>query len=271
MYNVSNVNTYAHNTVFIHCNLYLIHVIIESGIWGWGLSVWPIYPFPCRRLLTSHMRIYIYIYIHIHIHYKHIYIYIYACSPRLGGEGDERDSEGGRIRLDTLTELKFLDSSCSSLSSCWNSTNSSLLSNSRQQYLSQQHPPPLFVMCMSTFWIAAPDRPVRTRDYLRRSTMVVCSACSRTPNLLTKIIPAKISCLKISGKFPMDMRVPTLGIKIQLESNPLKARVVVRRLAVTSLGRGMATSGPGRRTNIYIYIYIHIYICILWIHIYIYM
>ena len=41
-----------------------------------------------------------------------------------------------------IFELKFANSSFSSLSSYWNSTNSSLSSNSRQQYLSQQYPPP---------------------------------------------------------------------------------------------------------------------------------
>ena len=55
-------------------------------------------------------------------------------------------SEGGTIWLETLIELKFLNSSFSSLSSCWNSTNSSLSSISRQQYLSQQYPPTLLAM-----------------------------------------------------------------------------------------------------------------------------
>ena len=51
-------------------------------------------------------------------------------------------SERVIIRLETLIELKFLNSSFSSLSSSGNLTNSSLSSNSRQQYLSQQYPPP---------------------------------------------------------------------------------------------------------------------------------
>ena len=63
-------------------------------------------------------------------------------------------------------------------------------------------------------------------------------ACSGTrelawkPNLPTKIIPAKIRFLKLSGKFPMDMRIPPLDIEMLLESNPLKSRILVRRLAV---------------------------------------
>ena len=36
-----------------------------------------------------------------------------------------------------------------------------------------------------------------------------------------------------SGDFPMDMRIPPIEINIPLESNPLKSRIVVRRLAVT--------------------------------------
>ena len=53
-------------------------------------------------------------------------------------------------------------------------------------------------------------------------------------NLPTKITPTKIAWLKISGKFPMHMRIPPLHIKITFESNPLKSRISVRRLAVRS-------------------------------------
>ena len=58
-----------------------------------------------------------------------------------------------------------------------------------------------------------------------------------TPSLPTKIIPAKIRWLNISGKFPVDMRVPPLEIKILLESKPLKFRILVRRLAVPPLSK----------------------------------
>ena len=51
-----------------------------------------------------------------------------------------------------------------------------------------------------------------------------------TPDLPTNIIPAKIAGLKLSGKFPMDTRIPPLRIKITLESNPLKSRILVGRL-----------------------------------------
>ena len=47
------------------------------------------------------------------------------------------------IRLEALIALKFLNSSFSSLSSYGNRTHTSLLSNSRQRYLSQQYPPTL--------------------------------------------------------------------------------------------------------------------------------
>ena len=58
-------------------------------------------------------------------------------------------SEGGMIGLETLIELKFLNSSFSSLSSRRNWTNGSLSSSSRQQYLSQQYPPPLLSMAFN--------------------------------------------------------------------------------------------------------------------------
>ena len=53
-----------------------------------------------------------------------------------------------------------------------------------------------------------------------------------TPNLPTKILPAKIRRLETSGEFPMDMRIPPLKIKILLESNPPKSRISVQRLDV---------------------------------------
>ena len=52
------------------------------------------------------------------------------------------------------------------------------------------------------------------------------------PISVTKIIPAKIAGLKLSGRFPMDMRIPPLELKVLLESSPPKSRIVVRRLAV---------------------------------------
>ena len=65
-------------------------------------------------------------------------------SGRCGGMAAEmQDSEGGMIRLETLIELKFLDSSFSSFLSYRKWTNNSLPSNSGQQYLSQQYAPPI--------------------------------------------------------------------------------------------------------------------------------
>ena len=52
-----------------------------------------------------------------------------------------------------------------------------------------------------------------------------------TPNLPTKIIPTQIAWLKIPRKSPVDMRIPPLIIEIMLESNPLKSRILVWRLA----------------------------------------
>ena len=53
-----------------------------------------------------------------------------------------------------------------------------------------------------------------------------------TPNLPTKSIPTKIRWRRISWKFPLVMRTPPLEVKIMLESNSLKSRILVRRLAV---------------------------------------
>ena len=62
---------------------------------------------------------------------------------------------------------------------------------------------------------------------------------SQTPNLPTKNLPTKICWLKLSRKSPMDMRIPSLNVKILLESKPLKSRILLRRLA------GVPSQGPG--------------------------
>ena len=104
-----------------------------------------------------------------------------------------------------------------------------------------------------------------------RVTSAVTLGC--TPNLPTKIIPTKIRWLELSGKFLMGLRIPSLNIKIMLESNPLKSRILVRRSAVwmwtrlwtTALG-AMELLGEHDRLeweglsslslSIYVYIYI---------------
>ena len=69
------------------------------------------------------------------------------------------------------------------------------------------------------------------------------SQTSGRPNLLTKIIPAKIARLKLSGKFPIALGIPPLIIKIMHESNPLKSTMLVRRLAVIPLKLGVQRCG----------------------------
>ena len=56
------------------------------------------------------------------------------------------------MRLETLVELEFLNSSFSSLSSYWSQTNNSLSSDSSQQHLGQQYPPPLLRPPRSSWW-----------------------------------------------------------------------------------------------------------------------
>ena len=50
-------------------------------------------------------------------------------------------------------------------------------------------------------------------------------AAAGSPYLPAKIIPTKITWLNISGRFPVDTRIPPLKIKNLLESNPLKSRI----------------------------------------------
>ena len=69
----------------------------------------------------------------------------------------------------------------------------------------------------------------------------------------------------------MGMRIPLLKLKITLESNPLKSRILVRRLAVdfgSLIVRGRPSPRAGEllgarpaelNMELYIYIYIYIY------------
>ena len=54
------------------------------------------------------------------------------------------------------------------------------------------------------------------------------SAPAGTPNLPTKIIPAKIAGLTISWKFTMGLGILPLKLTILLESTPLKSIILVR-------------------------------------------
>ena len=51
------------------------------------------------------------------------------------------------------------------------------------------------------------------------SLRILCLRIDRTPNPPTNIVPTNIARLKLSGKSPLDMRIPPLKIKITLESN----------------------------------------------------
>ena len=62
-----------------------------------------------------------------------------------------------------------------------------------------------------------------------------------TPDFPTKIVLAKICCVNISGKFPVDMRIPPRNIRITLESDHLTSRILVWRLAVHVVQTGWPT------------------------------
>ena len=57
----------------------------------------------------------------------------------------------------------------------------------------------------------------------------------------------------------MDIRIPPLEIKMMLESSPLKSRILVRRLAVSSGGGVHICMYAYTCMNVYIHIYIYIY------------
>ena len=53
-----------------------------------------------------------------------------------------------------------------------------------------------------------------------------------SPISLLIIIPTTIRWINISGQFPMGMGIPPLHVDFMFESNPLKYRIWVRRLAL---------------------------------------
>ena len=68
-------------------------------------------------------------------------------------------------------------------------------------------------------------------------TMVCHLSGDPVPEALGVHLGGRVPRLAASGReaFPMDMRIPPLKIKIMRESNPLKSRISVRRLAVHRL------------------------------------
>ena len=77
----------------------------------------------------------------------------------------------------------------------------------------------------------APRGSVNEGDCRYLAMEVRCRRADLT-HLPAEITPTKIRWLKITVKFPTDMRIPLLDIKILLQSNPLKSGIVVRRLVV---------------------------------------
>ena len=57
----------------------------------------------------------------------------------------------------------------------------------------------------------------------------------------------EVSELELSGKLHIDMRIPLLNIKITVESNPLKSRSLVRRLAVVIISGTRGNRKMGRQ------------------------
>ena len=108
----------------------------------------------------------------------------------------------------------------------------------------------IYILLVFDFWLALPSRcdqtprsdtgPRRCRAEEAASDAL---GLPGTPNLPTKIIPTKIPWLNISREFPMNIRIPPLWIKILLESNPPKSRILVRRLAVRGSRRRGSTAG----------------------------
>ena len=134
-------------------------------------------------------------------------------------------------------------------------------SGKRRSYLSEKCPqclPPWLLGDIQNFQpnCLVPDAEA-TQPVVNFEVLGVCGwpgFARPTPNLPTKIIPTKIRLLNISWRFPMDMRIPPLKIKILLENKPSE----IQNLS-TEIGRSQL-AWPARRPiflpcNIYNYYY----------------
>ena len=108
---------------------------------------------------------------------------------------------------------------------------------------------------LSTPWSGARKASLPTCLPVRRIAFFTDTGMNDMPDFPNNIVPTNIAWLKISGKFPMGLRIPPRNIKIVLESSPLKSTMSVGRLGVWMIA--------------YIYRYIYVYIFI-YLSIYVY-
>ena len=80
------------------------------------------------------------------------------------------------------------------------------------------------VSCLKEF-----VRATNLRVWIRKKTNCCDAECDVRP---ISLLTLSLLRLKLSGKSPVDIRIPPLRIKIMLESNPLQSIVLIRRLAV---------------------------------------
>ena len=115
----------------------------------------------------------------------------------------------------------------------------------------------------------------RCYDYaklLRLNPFYPSSYLLRTATNIRPIFLLRLSLLicltQTSRKFPMGLGIPPRKTKIVLESNPLKSRILARRLAARPVFKSSRWK-PDLYVCVYIYIYIY-YVFVLYIYIYIY-
>ena len=90
--------------------------------------------------------------------------------------------------------------------------------------------------CQISGWRAVSASGLQGRGSPKRSVSFADAGIIPQPrapaDLCTPNLPTMIAWLKLARKFPMDLGIPPLKIKILPESSPLKSRILVRRLAV---------------------------------------
>ena len=169
--------------------------------------------------------IYMSIYIYIHTYYTYIYIYIYIyILPKSLSEaclGSDRLVMLGGVLL-RVAKASSPDHAHfpATWKHGWSKHGFSRIQSSSNMVIIN-----IFAICyLRMFWWYSAKTIFTPTMFSRGWT---------SPNLPTKITPAKIRWVETFGKeIPMDMRIPPLEIKIMFGSNTLKSRILVWRFVV---------------------------------------
>ena len=80
--------------------------------------------------------------------------------------------------------------------------------------------------------LRTPNLPANVGLFIMWLVCCLVACCCVYVFISTSCIPTKMCWLKMSGRFPMDMRMPPRKSKSMLASDPPKSAILVQRLAI---------------------------------------